>query len=201
MLLLPGRTRSLRSVSVILTSPPQQAKRARSGSLQLHSAQGEGGETNLLSLGGTRNRPRPRKITAPVPCSPQTPFLPPPNAVVPAARMTVECASKTSAHDRGKCTGRRAPRGRRIQGRAGCPWKPPRCARPGPPRLPDAGACKHRTGTWHPAASADEETAVVYAKGGAPGHENAPLVTRLVTHSAAQRAFSSLACWFAGRGE
>jgi len=35
--------RSLRSVSVILTSPPQQAKRARSGSLQLHFAQTEGG--------------------------------------------------------------------------------------------------------------------------------------------------------------
>ena len=49
--LLPGLTRSLRSVSVILTSPPQQAKRARSGSLQLHSAQPAGGETNPKPTG------------------------------------------------------------------------------------------------------------------------------------------------------
>jgi hypothetical protein len=57
---------------------PPTSKRARSGSLQLHSAQCVGRKTNLVLLGGTRNRPRPRKITAPVPGSPQTPFLPPP---------------------------------------------------------------------------------------------------------------------------
>ena len=40
---LPARLRSLRSVSRILTSPPQQDKRARSGSRRLHSAQTKGG--------------------------------------------------------------------------------------------------------------------------------------------------------------
>ncbi len=54
--LLPATTRSLRSVSVILTSPPQQAKRARSGSLQLHSAQPAGGETGDQSKIALGNR-------------------------------------------------------------------------------------------------------------------------------------------------
>ena len=122
--LLPAGTRSLRSVSVILTSPPQQAKRARSGSLQLHSAQTEGGETYLNRTGGNPEPPRPRKITAPVPGFPQTPFLPPPELMVPATPMTVEGAIKTSAAVTvagAKGAELRGPA--RIPARAGCGGK------------------------------------------------------------------------------
>ena len=98
-------TRSLRSVSVILTFTPSTSKegevRITPTALRTTCRR----RRRSVITGGTRNRPRPRKITAPVPGSPQTPFLPPPIAVVPAARMTVECANKTSAHDRGDAQG------------------------------------------------------------------------------------------------
>jgi hypothetical protein len=71
--ILPALTRSLRSASVILTSPPQQDKRARSGSLQLHSAQTLGGGLIFKHWGETRNPPGPTN-TARFPVSPQTPF-------------------------------------------------------------------------------------------------------------------------------
>ena len=94
-------------------TPTPRAPRVRSGSLQLHSAQCEGGDTYLLLLGEPGTAPGPGK-SRPRFQVPPDPFLPPPNAVVPAVHMAVECASKTSAHDRGWCTGRRAPRGRRT---------------------------------------------------------------------------------------
>ena len=109
--LLPARMRSLRSVSVILTSPPQQAKRARSGSLQLHSAQTcRREDQSEIALGNPEPPPAP-EIHGPGSRFPR-PLLPPPEMTVPAIRMTGEGASKTGAHDRGKCAGRRAPRGR-----------------------------------------------------------------------------------------
>lgn len=83
--LLPGRTRSLRSASVIPASPPPRgAPRVRPGSLQLHSAQTKGGKPFPEVKQG--------KLTVP---------------------MAVEGASKTITHDRGRYPGRRAPRGPR----------------------------------------------------------------------------------------
>ena len=73
---------SLRSASVILTSPPPRGDpRVRSGSLQLHSAQPAGGR--------------------PIQNRTERLFVP----------MAVEGASKTATHDGGRCTGRHAPRG------------------------------------------------------------------------------------------
>jgi hypothetical protein len=110
--LLPAMMWSLRSVSGILTSPPQQDKRARSGSLRLHFAQTKGGEQFGIDWGETRNPPGPGKSRPGSRFPPRPPFLPPRKAtVVPAALMTVEGASKTSAHDRGRCPGCRASRG------------------------------------------------------------------------------------------
>jgi hypothetical protein len=81
---LPGRTRSLRSASVIPTSPPPRgAPRVRSGSLQLHSAQTEGGETIGYRTGGTRNRPRPPENHGPGSRFPQTPSCLPPRRWFP----------------------------------------------------------------------------------------------------------------------
>ena len=89
--LLPARTRSLRSVSGILTSPPQQDKRARSGSLRLHFAQTKGGEQFGIDWGETRNPPGPGKTRPGSRFPPRPPFLPPRKAtVVPAVLMTVE---------------------------------------------------------------------------------------------------------------
>ena len=106
--LLPAGTRSLRSVSVILTSPPQQAKRARSGSLQLHSAQCEGGETKSVITGGNPEPP-----PAPENHGPGSMFPPDPLPASPhcgGSRCTHDrgMCKQTSAHDRGKCIGLRA---------------------------------------------------------------------------------------------
>jgi len=96
--------RSLRSVSRILTSPPQQDKRARSGSLRLHSAQTKGGEQFGTNWGETP--PGPGKSRPGSRFPPRPLFLPPRKAtVVPAVLITVEGASKTGAHDRGRCLG------------------------------------------------------------------------------------------------
>ena len=115
---------SLRSVSRILTSPPQQDKRARSGSLRLHSAQTKGGEQFGTNWGETP--PGPGKSRPGSRFPPRPLFLPPRKAtVVPAVLITVEGASKTSAHDRGRWT------------------RVPRCARPAriPHRARDCGRC------------------------------------------------------------
>ena len=110
--LLPAGMGSLRSVSVILTSPPQQAKRARSGSLQLHSAQCEGGGDQSVITGGNPEPP-----PAPENHGPGSMFPPDPLPASPhcgGSRRTHDrgMCKQTSAHGRGMCTGRRAPRGR-----------------------------------------------------------------------------------------
>jgi hypothetical protein len=125
--ILPALTRSLRSASVILTSPPQQDKRARSGSLQLHSAQTLGGGL-ILNTGGKPGTPPAPQNTARFPVSPQTPFPASPktprywpapmtvegaSTTVFTAPMTEETASKTSA---GHCG--RGPRYRALRGQS-----------------------------------------------------------------------------------
>lgn len=119
--LLPAVTRSLRSAS----------------------AQHEGGRPIRNHWGKPGTPPRPRKITARFQVFPQTPFPASPRAaVVPAARMTVERASKTSARDRGISPGRRAARGKHAYRSAPVAWKPPRLARPTriQHRAPEAGS-------------------------------------------------------------
>jgi hypothetical protein len=91
--LLPARMGSLRSVSVILTSPPQQDKRARSGSLQLHSAQGKGGGYKSKSTGGNPEPP-----PAPENHGPGSRFPPDP---LPASTQKNEGPRRTG--DRGRC--------------------------------------------------------------------------------------------------
>lgn len=69
--LLPALTRSLRAASAFPTSTPHKAERLRSGTLHLcYTSKQTPGRTNPETHWGTRNRPRPRKITAPVPGSP-----------------------------------------------------------------------------------------------------------------------------------
>ena len=94
--LLPALTRSLRAASAFLTSPPQRAETVRSGTLQLYyTSKQTGGGTNPETHWGTRNRPRPRKTTAPVPGSPDLSCLPPKTTTDPATPMTEEGASTT----------------------------------------------------------------------------------------------------------
>lgn len=92
--LLPALTRSLRAASAFLTSPPQQDKWARSGTLRLCSAseQVTGRTTPETHWGRTRNPPGPRKH-GPVPGSPPDPHsCLPKTATVPATPMTEEGA-------------------------------------------------------------------------------------------------------------
>jgi len=124
--LLPARMRSLRAASMFLTSPPQQDKWARSGTLRLCSASEQvTGRTNPETHWGTRNRPRPQEKHGPGSMFPR-PLLPPPETTtVPAAQMTGESASTTV---------RAAPR----------PWN---SAPPPIPRCPGtSGNCKDRGG-------------------------------------------------------
>jgi hypothetical protein len=90
--LLPGRTGSLRSVSGILTSPPQQDKRARSGSLRLHSAQTKGEEQFGTDRGKPGTPPAPKKH-GPVPG-----FPPDPLSCLPESN-----GGSRRSHDRGRC--------------------------------------------------------------------------------------------------
>ena len=116
--LLPALMRSLRAASVFLTSP-SKSKRLRSGTLRLYyTSKQTTGETNPETHWGTRNRPRPRKTTAPVPGSPDPSCLPPKHD---RPRRT---------NDRGKCTAPAAhtapylPAGKPA--RPGEPGKPPK---------------------------------------------------------------------------
>lgn len=164
--LLPARMRSLRSVSRILTSPPQQAKRARSGSLQLHSAQTcrRGYQSGIA---GENPEPPPAPENhGPGSRFPPDPLLTSPRNDGPRRPMTVEDAKhdssrcggdrrrcrhedsrrtdarqrcrKTSAHDRGRCPGA-ALRGSRIP-RGACRTRKPASIAEDPPGKPGSGA-------------------------------------------------------------
>ena len=131
--LLPALTRSLRAASAFLTSPPQQDKRARSGTLRLYytNKQTEG-ETNPETHWRTRNRPRPRKNTAPVPGSPDPSCLPPKTTTDPAAQMTGESAQHRPRIPRRTC------RTRKLQGARGTRETPQSPGFPGSPGPPPA---------------------------------------------------------------
>ena len=95
--LLPAQMCSLRAASVFLTSPPQQDKRARSGTLRLYytSKQTTGRTNPETHWGNTRNPPGPEKH-GPVPGFPPDPHsCLPPKTTVPAGPMTGESASTT----------------------------------------------------------------------------------------------------------
>ena len=141
--LLPALTRSLRAASVFLTSPPQQDKRARSGTLRLYyTSKQTTGETNPETHWGTRNRPRPQEKHGPGSRFPR-PLLPPPSTTHPAAPMTGEIAQHDSCrriHDRGKCTAPAANTAPRLPGEEnlqmpGEPGNPPKAR--GSPVPPD----------------------------------------------------------------
>jgi hypothetical protein len=119
--------------SAFLTSPPQQDKRARSGTLRLYytNKQTEG-ETNPEAHWRTRNRPRPRKNTAPVPGSPDPSCLPPKTTTDPAAQMTGESAQHRPRIPRRTC------RTRKLQGARGTRETPKSPGFPGSPRPPPA---------------------------------------------------------------
>jgi hypothetical protein len=114
--------------SAFLTSPPQQDKRARSGTLRLYytNKQTEG-ETNPEAHWRTRNRPRPRKNTAPVPGSPDPSCLPPKTTTDPAAQMTGESAQHRPRIPRRTC------RTRKLQGARGTRETPQSPGFPGSP--------------------------------------------------------------------
>ena len=125
--LLPARMRSLRSVSVILTSPPLRAGEVRITPTPLRTNCRKDDQSGIT--GGNPEPPRPRKNTAPVPgFSPDPSPASPKSMRVLAALMTVEGAMDRGsvvcmAHgsckdhgsrridDRGRCKGRRASRG------------------------------------------------------------------------------------------
>ena len=116
----PLTTCSRRAASVFPTSPPQQDKRARSGTLQLCSASKQTpGETNTEThWGNTRNPPGPGKPRPGSRFSPRPLFLPPQNN-----------DTTRRANDRGKCT---APAAHTA------------------PHLPDEESCKRTGGTREP---------------------------------------------------
>ena len=91
--LLPARMRSLRVASVFLTSPPQQDKRARSGTLRLYyTSKQTTGETNPEThWGNTRNPPGPEKH-GPVPGFPPDPHSCLPRQTQPTVLMPGESA-------------------------------------------------------------------------------------------------------------
>ena len=123
--LLPALTRSLRSVSVILTSPPQRDKRARSGSLRLHFAQTEGGGTIRNLTGGKPGTPPAPENHGPVPGFPPDPLscLPENNGGSRRTHDRGRC-KQTSASVRGPCKGAALRAARRIQRRATWMRKP-----------------------------------------------------------------------------
>ena len=143
--LLPALTRSLRAASVFLTSPPQRAETVRSGTLQLYyTSKQTGGGTNPETHWGTRNRPRPRKTTAPVPGSPDPSCLPPKTTTDPAAPTTEEGASTTH------------PAARRLRKR---PWdraqRGPTGQRGRTANAASCPSCPCPTRAAHPATSAN----------------------------------------------
>src|SRR5690242_15715049 len=121
--LLPGAMWMGRAASVFPTSPPQQAKRARSGTLRLcsESEKAAGGRSGTGPWGNP-GTPRPRKITARFRGPPRPPPDLPKTTTDPAAPMTVESARRDGpgrAHGHGSSQ------------------------RPGTaPRLPHTEACK-----------------------------------------------------------
>ena len=128
--LLPAQTCSRRAASVFPTSPPQQDKRARSGTLQLCSASKQTtGETNTETHWGNPEpppapgKPRPRFQV------PQTPPASPKTTTDPAAQMTGESARHRPRIPRRTC------RTRKLQG-PGEPGKPPKARFPRFPRTP-----------------------------------------------------------------
>ena len=172
--LLPALTRSLRAASVFLTSPPQQDKRARSGTLRLYyTSKQTTGETNPETHWGTRNRPRPQENHGPGSMFPR-PLLPPPEKQrqTPAAPMTTESGADPSPrriNDRGRMSGHRAPYGTRacraapaargnLQASRGHPGKPPQSPgfppvspHPFRPLPPARGRAPRTTGDSHTA--------------------------------------------------
>ena len=151
--LLPALTRSLRAASVFLTSPPQQDKRARSGTLRLYytSKQTEG-ETNPETHWGTRNRPRPHKNHGPGSRFPR-PLLPPPenndgprrtndrgNGMDPGpvgSGLPGKCVQGAALRAAHAHIGPRLPRVEACKHRGGHPGQPPKArVAPGFPRTP-----------------------------------------------------------------
>ena len=168
--LLPARTRSLRAASVFLTSPPQQDKRARSGTLRLYytSKQTTGRTNPETHWGNTRNPPRPRKTRPgsrfppdPHSCLPQKTTVPDDPMTGESASTTVRAASMTGegadttdpgAFITGESAHHRPPAPRRTcrtrkPARAREPREPPHS--PGFPGSPDpsrAPPARGRTG-------------------------------------------------------
>jgi hypothetical protein len=126
-----------RAASVFPTSPPQQDKRARSGTLQLCSASKQTpGETNTEThWGKTRNPPGPGKPRPGSRSSPRPLFLPPQTNRRPV-RMTVECARHRPRIPRRTCRTRKlqGARGTRETPKARFPRFPrtPSCPSPSP---------------------------------------------------------------------